>query len=54
MKSIYELIATKRDGDELTPHEIPFLVRDYYRGHDSGLPDVGFLDGGLHPWTFGG
>jgi pyrimidine-nucleoside phosphorylase len=32
MKSIYELIATKRDGDELSEDEIAFLVKGFTKG----------------------
>ncbi|TFH62238.1 MAG: thymidine phosphorylase, partial [Candidatus Zixiibacteriota bacterium] len=32
MKSIYELIATKRDGGELSEDEITFLVDGFTKG----------------------
>lgn len=32
MKSIYELIATKRDGGELTEDEIAFLIKGFTKG----------------------
>ena len=42
-----DLIQRKRDGEELAPEEIEFLIEGYTSGRDPRLPDVGLPHGRL-------